>query len=105
MSQQTMHKSMDIRLMDRNYKVNCPPGQEIALQQAADRLNTKLETIRSMTTLSNPEQIAVMAALNLCHEFAQQEKQQQQRIADLEEKLQLLQATLEQAMADQRPGR
>ena len=98
-------RTLDIRLMERNYKVNCPAGQEIALQQAADRLNTKLETIRGMTKLSNPEQIAVMAALNLCHEFAQQEKQQQQRIADLEEKLQLLQATLEQAMADQRPGR
>ena len=98
-------RTLDIRLMERNYKVNCPAGQEIALQQAADRLNTKLETIRGMTKFSNPEQIAVMAALNLCHEFAQQEKQQQQRIADLEEKLQLLQATLEQAMADQRPGR
>ena|SRR5690554_6237974 len=105
MSQRTTEQRMDIRLMDRNYKVNCPAGQEVALQQAADRLNKKLETIRSATKLSNPEQIAVMAALNLCHEFAQHEKTQQQRIADLEEKLQLLQATLEQAMADQRPGR
>lgn|SRR5690554_257768 len=98
-------RTMDIRLMERNYKVNCPAGQEVALQQAADRLNSKLETIRTATKLSNPEQIAVMAALNFCHEFAQQEKVQQQRIADLEEKLKLLQETLEQVMAEQRPGR
>ncbi|RZQ55382.1 cell division protein ZapA [Pseudidiomarina tainanensis] len=98
-------RAMDIRLMERHYKVNCPPGQEVALQQAADRLNNKLETIRTNTKLSNPEQIAVMAGLNLCHEFAQDEKRQQQRIADLEEKLKLLQETLEQVMAEQRPGR
>lgn len=98
-------RAMDIRLMERHYKVNCPAGQEVALQHAADRLNAKLETIRNNTKLSNPEQIAVMAGLNLCHEFAQHEQRLQQHIADLEEKLKILQETLEQVMAEQRPRR
>lgn len=101
MSQSTM----DIKLMERHYKVNCPDGQEVALQQAADKLNSKLEQIRGATKLTHPEQIAVMAALNLCHESRQLEVKQEARIAELEEKIKLLQETLEQVMADQRPGR
>ncbi|RUO75694.1 cell division protein ZapA [Pseudidiomarina taiwanensis] len=98
-------KMMEINLMQRQYKVSCPAGQEVALQQAADRLNGKLEQIRTATKLTHPEQIAVMAALNLCHESHQQALQQQQRIAELEDKLTLLQETLEQVTAEQRPSR
>ena len=98
-------KMMDITLMQRQYKVNCPVGQEVALQQAADKLNAKLEQIRVATKLSHPEQIAVMAALNLCHESNQHSAAQEQRIAELEDKLKLLQDTLEQVMGEQRPGR
>lgn len=98
-------RSIDIRLMDRQYKVNCPVDQEAALQAAAARLNDKVQQITGGTRLSNPEQIAVMAALNLCHESAQQYAEQQQRIAELEQKITLLQATLEQVMSEQRPGR
>jgi cell division protein ZapA len=98
-------RTMDIKLMERTYKVNCPPGQEVALQRAADKLSQKLEQIRSATRLTNPEQIAVMGALNLCHEASQVELQQQQRITDLESKIKLLQETLEQVMEEQRPRR
>lgn len=98
-------RSIDIRLMDRQYKVNCPADQEAALQAAASRLNEKVKQITGGTRLSHPEQIAVMAALNLCHEAAQQQAEQQQRIAELEEQIKLLQATLEQVMSEQRPGR
>lgn len=98
-------RSIDIRLMDRQYKVNCPVDQEAALQAAAARLNDKVQQITGGTRLSNPEQIAVMAALNLCHESAQHHAEQQQRIAELEQKIILLQATLEQVMSEQRPGR
>ncbi len=98
-------RTMDIKLMDRHYKVNCPEGQEVALQQAADKLNDKLEHIRQATKLSHPEQIAVMAALNLSHESSKLEHEQHQRIQELEEKIKLLQETLEQVTSEQRPGR
>ena len=98
-------RTMDIKLMDRHYKVNCPQGQEVALQQAADKLNQRLEQIKQATKLSHPEQIAVMAALNLSHESALLEQQQQARLRELEEKIKLLQETLEQVTTEQRPGR
>lgn len=98
-------KTMDIKLLERSYKVACPIGQESALQQAADALNEKLEETRERTQLTNVEQIAVMTALNLCHEWIQDQNEQSAKTAKLEEKIQLLQATIEQAMSEQRSQR
>jgi len=98
-------RAMDITLMERSYRISCPAGQEVALQQAADKLNQKLAETKTQTKLTNPEQIAVMTSLNLCHEWMQQESEQNKRIQVLEEKISLLQETLEQVMADQRPSR
>lgn len=98
-------KTMDIKLLERNYKVACPVGQESALQQAADALNQKLLDTKERTQLTNVEQIAVMTALNLCHEWIQDQNEQAARTAKLEEKIQLLQATIEQAMSEQRSQR
>lgn len=36
-------RAMDITLMERSYRVSCPAGQEVALQQAADKLNERLK--------------------------------------------------------------
>ncbi|HAD49282.1 MAG: cell division protein ZapA [Idiomarina sp.] len=98
-------RTMDITLLDRNYKVNCPAGQESALQQAADALDERLRDTKERTSLTNVEQIAVMTALNLCHEWIQDQNDQAARTAKLEEKIQLLQATIEQAMSEQRSQR
>ncbi|MCA1767274.1 MAG: cell division protein ZapA [Idiomarina sp.] len=98
-------KTMDIKLLERNYKVACPVGQESALQQAADALNERLEETKERTQLTNVEQIAVMTALNLCHEWIRDQNEQSAKTAKLEEKIQLLQATIEQAMSEQRSQR
>ncbi|WP_287816744.1 cell division protein ZapA [Idiomarina sp.] len=98
-------KTMDIKLLVRNYKVACPVGQESALQQAADTLNERLMETKERTQLTNVEQIAVMTALNLCHEWIQDQNEQSAKTAKLEEKIQLLQATIEQAMSEQRSQR
>jgi len=98
-------KTMDIKLLERNYKVACPIGQESALQQAADALNERLEETKERTQLTNVEQKAVMTALNLCHEWIQDQNEQSAKTAKLEEKIQLLQATIEQAMSEQRSQR
>ncbi|RUO80800.1 cell division protein ZapA [Idiomarina tyrosinivorans] len=98
-------RTMDITLLDRNYRVSCPQGQESALQESVDLLDEKLRQTKTATQLTNVEQIAVMTALNLCHEWMQEQREQSERTAKLEEKIQLLQATIEQAMSEQRNSR
>ena len=89
---------VDIKVLDRNYRVMCPPGQEVALREAAEQLDTRMAETRASTKLTNMEQIAIMAALNLCHEWIQERTTEGKKIAALEDKISLLQATIEKAM-------
>lgn len=96
---------VDIRILERNYRVMCPPGQESALQEAARQLDERMAETRTATKMTNVEQIAVMTALNLCHEWLEQQEAEQAKIAALEEKVRLLQATIERAIGpESTPG-
>ncbi|MCC5854582.1 MAG: cell division protein ZapA [Idiomarina sp.] len=91
---------VDITLLERNYRVMCPDGQESALREAARQLDERLNETRAATKLTNIEQIAVMTALNLCHEWMQEKSEQAEKMAALEDKVSLLQATIEKAIGD-----
>lgn len=91
---------MDIKLLDRNYRVMCPDGQESALREAARQLDERLNATKTATKLSSMEQIAVMTALNLCHEWIKEGQKQGEHTAILEDKIRLLQGTIEKAMGD-----
>ncbi|WP_113907989.1 cell division protein ZapA [Aliidiomarina celeris] len=91
---------VDINLLDRNYRVMCPDGQESALREAARQLDERLSETRSATKLTNIEQIAVMTALNLCHEWMREKNEQAEKMAALEDKVSLLQATIKKAIGE-----
>lgn len=91
---------VDITLLERSYRVMCPDGQESALREAARQLDERLNETRAATKLTNIEQIAVMTALNLCHEWMQEKSEQAEKMAALEDKVSLLQATIEKAIGD-----
>ncbi|CUS48359.1 MAG: cell division protein ZapA [Idiomarinaceae bacterium HL-53] len=91
---------VDINLLERNYRVLCPEGQESALKEAARQLDERLTETRSATKLTNVEQIAVMTALNLCHEWMQERSQQAEKMAAMEDKISLLQATIKKAIGE-----
>ena len=57
------HKdSLSIIILDKEYRVACPPGEEESLLASAHELNKKLSEIKK-------KGIAIMAALNICHEM------------------------------------
>ena len=61
-------QSISISVMGKDYRVACPAGEQSSLQRAADFLDTRMREIRDAGVNGN-ERIAVMAALNLSHEF------------------------------------
>ena len=61
---------MDIRLLGRDYQVNCPPDEEAALGEAVQLLDQRLGDL-GVRTQSSGERLAVMTALNIMHEFLQ----------------------------------
>ncbi|MEJ2043338.1 MAG: cell division protein ZapA [Reinekea sp.] len=65
----TEPKTLTVQILDREYLVACPPGQEVKLREAAHTLNNKMQEIRDTGKVFGIERIAVMAALNLTHEL------------------------------------
>ena len=60
---------VSVRIMDKEYVVACPYEERSALLDAAEFLNARMREIRDTGKVVGLDCIAVMAALNLAHEF------------------------------------
>lgn len=60
-----------VTLLDKDYQVACPKGQQEALQQSANYLDSQMRNIRANGKVIGLERIAVMAALNISNELLQ----------------------------------
>ena len=58
-----------IRILEKEYHVACPAEEKAALTASAELLNVKMREIRDSGKVVGLDRIAVMAALNLAHEF------------------------------------
>ena len=61
--------TLDVSLLGHDYKVACKEGEEAELKEAVAFLDARMREIRDSTKIHSTERIAVMAALNLAHEF------------------------------------
>ncbi|MBE9567336.1 MAG: cell division protein ZapA [Proteobacteria bacterium] len=60
---------LTIKIMDKEYRVACPPDEKDNLLASADLLNEKLMEIKKQGSVIGTERIAIMAALNLSHDI------------------------------------
>ncbi|WP_028450669.1 MULTISPECIES: cell division protein ZapA [Chitinibacter] len=64
-------KQLDISIMGREFRVACPVSEEETLLQAVQLLDSRMHDIRTNGKVIGLEKIAIMAALNITHEFLQ----------------------------------
>ncbi|MFL0800173.1 MAG: cell division protein ZapA [Agarilytica sp.] len=60
-----------VSILDKEYQVACPEEERPALNHAASELDKRMRAIRASGSIVGLERIAVMTALNLCHELQQ----------------------------------
>ena len=70
--------SVVVHLLDKEYRVGCPPEEREGLLQAARFLDDKMREVKDANVIGL-ERIAVMAALNISHELLQASNQLQSR--------------------------
>ena len=61
--------ALTINLLGREFRVGCPEGEEKMLLATVDYLNRKLKEVRDVGKVTGNERIALMAALNIAHEY------------------------------------
>jgi len=76
-----------VRILDREYRVMCAPGERRGLMEAALYLDARMREIRDSGKLSSAEKIAVMCALNLSDELLKLRQQEQDRRHDVDQRL------------------
>lgn len=70
MSNQTAKAGgLDVNIMGREFRIACNEDDKRELQKAVDYLNEKMREIRDAGKVVGVERIAIMAALNIAHEF------------------------------------
>tara|TARA_B110000211_G_C13786036_1_gene424112 strand:+ start:157 stop:474 length:318 start_codon:yes stop_codon:yes gene_type:complete len=67
------NETVIVKLLDKEYQVACPSGQQQALVRSANYLDSQMRNIRSTGKVIGLERIAVMAALNISNELLQQD--------------------------------
>ncbi|MDO2947944.1 cell division protein ZapA [Aeromonas simiae] len=93
-------EAVEIVILGRPYKVSCPAGQQDALQAAAVQLTEKLSDLRQRSRVSSNEQLAIMAALNFCHELCLEKEKNHQYSETMDKRIKMLQQTIEAALVE-----
>jgi cell division protein ZapA len=61
--------TLDVSILGRAYKVACKADEQAELKDAVAFLELRMKEIRDGSKTSSVERVAVMAALNLAHDF------------------------------------
>jgi cell division protein ZapA len=58
-----------VRVMEKDYRIICPPDEQGMLLRTAEYLNDEMARIRKRSKVLSTERIAVLAALNIAREL------------------------------------
>jgi len=94
-------ESVELNVMGRVYRVGCKPEQHHLLSQAAHKLNKAVDELRVKAKGSSNEQLAIMVALNLCHELLLEKNRIHQYSESMEQRIMQLNDVIQEALRDQ----
>jgi len=92
----TGEKGVCVRILEKEFRVACPKHQTNALSEAAQYLDKKMREIRHTGKVIGLERIAVMAALNIVHEYLSLKQSKEMEMeAVFSERLRILQEKID----------
>lgn len=94
----TSPKAISVRLLDKDYRIGCPEGEEDRLLATARYLDGRMQEIRGGGKVIGTERIAVMTALNLAHELLAVQQGQDAQADAAARRIQRLRERVEQAL-------
>lgn len=94
-------KTLEVTLLDRDFRVACPEEEEADLLAAVTYLDKKMREIQGAGKTASMERIAVMAALNIAHELLKTRVGAGFDLGEFKRRMQTMQATVDSALAEQ----
>ena len=63
--------TVNLKILGKEFQVSCPEDEKDALMVAASQLDKRMRDIRESGKVIGLERIAIMAGLNITHEYLQ----------------------------------
>jgi len=92
-----------IRILDKEYAVSCPEGEQEALRASAAYLDERMRETRDAGNVIGTERIAVMTALNVVAEFLKAEGERERTEIDLAARIDKLREKVGHTLEGVRP--
>jgi len=94
-------RGLEVNVMGREFRVSCTEEERRDLLKAVDYLNAKMREIRDSGKVIGVERIAIMAALNITHEYLSTRMDGGFDVGEFKRRMSSMQATIDQAMNGQ----
>jgi len=94
-------RGLDVNIMGREFRVSCTEEERRDLLKAVDYLNSKMREMRDTGKVIGVERIAIMAALNITHEYLSTRMDGGFDVGEFKRRMLSMQATIDQAMNGQ----
>ena len=94
-------QTLQITIMGREFRVACPEDEQAGLLEAVDYLNKKMLEIRDAGKVIGLERIAIMAALNIAHEYLSTSVGGSFDMAEMKRRMNRMESVIDQAMSEQ----
>lgn len=67
-------KPITVRILEKDYKIVCPPEEQAILFRTADYVNQAMVQVKKSGQILSTERVAVLAALNIARELIESGK-------------------------------
>lgn len=91
--------TLSVTILGRSYKIKCPPNQAQELQESAHYVDEQMRKVQQASNINSTDRVAVVTALNICHELIQLKKQKNNYIEIMNQRIQDLQHRIENFLA------
>ncbi|WP_070970352.1 cell division protein ZapA [Vibrio sonorensis] len=98
------NQAVEIEILGKVTRVNCPPGQEESLLKAAKDLDLRLKEMQAKTKVTNEVHLLTIAALNCCYELQTSTTALSTKQDSINERMEKLSVSLDEALSKVKQG-
>ena len=91
-------KPVSVQIMDKEYMVGCAEDERESLYAAVDFLNQRMRELRDGGKVIGSERVAVMAALNIAHEYLEYRRHKEAYSSSVGQTIERIQSKLAGAL-------
>jgi len=89
---------ISVSILDKDYKIACPTGEQPALLASAKYLDGKMREVRDNGNIMGAERVAVITALNITNDFLNSNLVEKELGEELPPRLKNLETKISQAL-------